>query len=246
MGRSRPASEAMPSSYTEVEKKLGAGVLKVLHKFSGELNGKDLEEFARQLGVTEDEDEPNEVLGKYKTRMERENYMDKWLNLREILCDWYDHELYSDEMTQEKAIDKLRNVFSSNTLNKKKVAAELMKTVTNKPEAVPMVPASTTPTMSDGQHGAIPALIIENMKDIVVDGIVQRAGLASVLARKLDGNLGREYNAWATENSNKTPMEKAHHLMDMWSDQLGEKATMMAMVTALRSLKQTALAEKIE
>lgn len=82
-------------------------------------------------------------------------------------------------------------------------------------------------------------------------------GLATELAHALDRDLGKRYTAWFDTNGGKTLRQKVsiqrevcfrtqgRHLMGLWRAQLGSRATMDAMVDALRKLHQMALVEEI-
>ena len=104
--------------YEMVRKKLGAGTVDIMLKYTTtyKINAQKMADIAQMLG--------SEVGGKHNRRMEENpKRMSDGAELREILCDWYNSELFG--METEAAQQKLRDIFNSPDVDLKPLAKEI-------------------------------------------------------------------------------------------------------------------------
>ena len=89
----------------EVEELLGEKVFRIILKYVAEakIDGQKLKEFAKQLGPA--------IFGKHKTRTEQRRNSSNQPEMRNILSDWYNEELY--DLDQVTAVSKLANALTS-------------------------------------------------------------------------------------------------------------------------------------
>ena len=114
------------SDYTPVVAKLGQCAFYLIHGRATTMVTQELHEFALQIGIpipipipdsvpTPIPDLVNRVLGKFHQRCERPtSTIDAPAQLRYILADWYNEELY--RLERDQGLEKLAKVFSSEQL----------------------------------------------------------------------------------------------------------------------------------
>ena len=115
------------SHYPEAEAKLGKAATDLLFRYTrnGDISDQQMEDFVQRLGHPDHHDEANVLFGNHKKRMERDKNRDQSAELRDVLSDWWNEQLFEDEMTQQIALAKLVSIFQGDDIHLKPLAKAL-------------------------------------------------------------------------------------------------------------------------
>jgi hypothetical protein len=92
----------------------------------GKMNDQNITDFSELLGRPPHPDEPNILFGGHTKRMETNNTRPRDSQMRAILSDWWDEELFNDAMSSEEAVEKLARAFSHPDIGCKPLGNKLL------------------------------------------------------------------------------------------------------------------------
>ena len=129
------------SNYNEVRERLGEDSVNLILDYvrHGKIGEQKMADIALTLSQT--------VYGNHIKRKEQERYRETDVEMRSILSDWWNEELF--DMTRAAAHNKLTKVFSNNDINLKPLAMELNKML-EKAEPTAQLEKKCNPCKEDG------------------------------------------------------------------------------------------------
>ena len=104
-----------------VRRKLGEDVVKLLQDSvtNGTINAQNMKDFAFKLVPSEEQ----KIGGNHVRRTQDGGEASDWAEMRRILCDWYNEELF--DIDRKAAVQKLVNIFMDPDINLHPLATQL-------------------------------------------------------------------------------------------------------------------------